>query len=83
MDFKTLGRCQCGGNFRKISKGYKCLDCEHIVWEQFMNKNLNLTQVKKLFKGVSIKLKNLKSKRGNIFDAEIFYNDNELSLSYL
>ena len=83
MEHQILGNCQCGDKFRKINRGYKCLGCEHIVWEQFMNKTLNVTQVKKLFKGGSVKLKNLKSRAGNVFNAEIFYNDKELSLEYL
>ena len=79
----TMFLCQCGGEVIKINGGYRCQSCEHIVWERFMNKMLTFQQIKRLFKGNSLKLNNLKSKRGNIFNAEIFYSEKELSLEYL
>ncbi len=79
----TMFKCQCGGDVTRINGGYKCNSCEHIVWERFMNKMLTFAQVKRLFKGNSLKLNNLKSQRGNIFNAEIFYFEKELSLEYL
>jgi len=48
-----------------------------------MNKLLTFRQVKRLFKGDSLKLTNLKSQRGNIFNAEIFHEDNGVSLEYI
>jgi len=79
----TLFLCQCGGKVTKINGGYKCNTCEKIVWERFMNKLLTFRQVKRLFKGDGLKLTNLKSQRGNIFNAEIFYEDNGVSLEYI
>ncbi|MEA2050969.1 MAG: hypothetical protein U9O56_09600 [Campylobacterota bacterium] len=79
----TMFLCSCGGEVTKINGGYKCKKCEHIVWERFMNKLLTFAQIKRLFKGNSLKLNNLKSQRGNIFNAEIFYIEKELSLEYL
>jgi len=79
----TMFLCDCGGDVTKISKGYKCDACEKIVWERFMNKLLTFRQVKRLFKGDGLKLNNLKSQRGNIFNAEIFYTNNELTLEYI
>jgi DNA-directed RNA polymerase subunit RPC12/RpoP len=79
----TLFLCKCGGDVTKISKGYKCNRCEQIVWERFMNKLLTFAQVKRLFKGDELKLENLKSKQGNIFNAEIFYIDKQLNLEYI
>jgi len=79
----TMFLCECGGEVTKISKGYKCSSCEKIIWERFMNKLLTFRQVKRLFKGDSLKLNNIKSQRGNIFNAEIFYLDNELNLEYI
>jgi Zn finger protein HypA/HybF involved in hydrogenase expression len=79
----TMFLCDCGGEVNQISKGYKCQKCEKIVWERFMNKLLTFRQIKRLFKGDSLKLNNLKSQRGNIFNAEIFYNNNELTLEYI
>jgi len=79
----TMFKCDCSGDVTKISQGYKCQSCNKIVWERFMNKLLTFYQIKRLFKGNSLKLSNLKSQRGNIFNAEIFYTNNELSLEYI
>jgi len=79
----TLFLCECGGEVTKISQGYKCNSCEKIIWERFMNKLLTFRQVKRLFKGDELKLTNLKSQRGNIFNAEIYYINNELNLEYI
>jgi tRNA/tmRNA/rRNA uracil-C5-methylase (TrmA/RlmC/RlmD family) len=79
----TLFLCKCGGEVTKISKGYKCNKCEQIIWERFMNKLLTFAQVKRLFKGDELKLENLKSQRGNIFNAEIYYIDKQLNLEYI
>ncbi|MEA3383158.1 MAG: hypothetical protein U9Q20_00590 [Campylobacterota bacterium] len=79
----TMFLCQCGGEVTKINGGFKCNSCEHIVWAKFMNKMLTFRQIKRLFKGDSLKLNNLKSQRGNIFNAEIFYFEKELSLEYI
>jgi len=79
----TMFLCECGGEVTRINKGYKCGKCKKIVWERFMNKLLTFRQVRRLFKGDSLELKNLKSQRGNIFNAEIFYIDNDLNLEYI
>jgi hypothetical protein len=79
----TMFLCQCGGEVTKINGGYKCNSCKKIVWETFMNKLLTFRQVRRLFKGDELKLTNLKSQRGNIFNAEIFYLNNELNLEYI
>jgi Zn finger protein HypA/HybF involved in hydrogenase expression len=79
----TMFKCSCGGNVTKIKGGYKCHGCEQVIWERFMNKMLTFRQVKRLFKGESLQLTNLKSQRGNKFNAEIFYTGDELSLEYL
>jgi hypothetical protein len=79
----TMFLCECGGEVRQISKGYKCNSCKKIVWETFMNKLLTFRQIRRLFKGDELKLTNLKSQRGNIFNAEIFYLNNELNLEYI
>jgi hypothetical protein len=79
----TMFKCSCGGDVTKIKGGYKCRDCEMVVWERFMNKMLTFRQVKRLFKGDSLQLNDLRSQRGNRFNAEIFYCDNQLSLEYL
>ena len=79
----TLFLCSCGGEVTKINKGYKCNSCQKIVWDRFMNKLLTFRQVKRLFKGEGLKLENLKSQRGHIFNAEIFYTNNELNLEYI
>lgn len=79
----TMFLCSCKGEVVKIKGGYKCTSCEKIVWERFLNKMLTFAQVKRLFKGESLKLSNIKSSRGNIFNAEIFYEGKELSLEYL
>jgi len=79
----SLFKCECGGDVTKITKGFKCNKCELIVWERFMNKNLSLNQVKKLFYGNGVELHDLKSKKGNIFNAEIFYNNGDISLEYI
>ena len=79
----TMFKCDCLGDVVKISQGYKCQSCQKIVWERFMNKLLTFRQIKRLFKGDSLQLNNLKSQRGNTFNAEIFYSDNQLSLEYL
>jgi len=79
----TMFLCECGGEVTQISQGYKCKGCEKIVWERFMNKLLTFKQIRRLFKGDELKLTNLKSQRGNIFNAEIFYVNNELNLEYI
>ncbi len=79
----TMFKCQCKGDVIKINKGYKCQSCEKIVWEQFMNKLLTFRQIRRLFKGDSLELHNLKSQRGNIFNAEIFYTNNDMSFEYI
>ena len=79
----TMFKCDCSGDVIKIKNGYKCLSCEKIIWEKFMNKLLTFRQIKRLFKGSSLKLNNLKSQRGNIFNAEIFYTDSNISLEYI
>jgi len=79
----TMFLCECGGDVTKIGQGYKCGDCEKIVWERFMNKILTFKQIRRLFKGGGLKLNNLKSQRGNIFNAEIFHVENEISLEYI
>jgi hypothetical protein len=79
----TMFLCQCGGEVIQIRGGYKCNSCEQIVWERFMNKMLTFRQVKRLFKGDELKLQNLKSRQGNVFNAEIYYIDKELNLDYL
>lgn len=79
----TMFLCSCGGEVTKIKGGYKCHSCEKIVWERFLNKMLTFAQAKRLFKGDSLKLTNVKSSRGNLFNAEIFYEGTELSLEYL
>ncbi len=75
--------CSCGADVVKIPKGYKCSSCEKIVWERFVNQVLKLSEIKQLFKGDSLYLKNLKSKRGNIFNAEIYFDGKELDLEYI
>ncbi len=79
----TMFKCQCKGDVIKINKGYKCQSCQKIVWERFMNKILTFRQIKRLFKGDGLELINLKSQRGNIFNAEIFHINNEISLEYI
>lgn len=79
----TMFLCSCKGEVTKIKGGYKCNSCEKIVWERFLNKMLTFAQVKRLFKGDSLKLTNIRSSRGNTFNAEIFYEGKELSLEYL
>ena len=79
----TMFLCECGGTVTKINQGYKCNSCEKIIWDRFMNKVLTITQVKRLFTGDGLKLVNLKSQRGNIFNAEIYYVNNELNLEYI
>lgn len=79
----TMFLCQCGGEVTKINGGYKCNSCEQIVWERFMNKMLTFRQVRRLFKGDELKLTNLRSSRGNTFNAEIYYIDKELNLDYI
>jgi len=79
----TLFLCECGGEVTKIAKGYKCNSCEQIVWERFMNKILTFAQIKRLFKGNELKLTNLKSRQGNIFNAQIYYINKELNLEYI
>lgn len=79
----TMFLCQCGGEVTQIQGGYKCNTCEKIVWERFMNKILTFKQIKRLFKGDELKLTNLRSSRGNIFNAEIYYVDKELNLDYI
>ncbi len=75
--------CSCDGEVIKIPKGYKCSSCEKVVWEKFVSRELKLTEIKQLFKGNSLYLKNLKSKKGNIFNAEIFFDGNEIGLEYI
>jgi hypothetical protein len=75
--------CQCGGEVIKIHKGYKCTSCEKIVWEKFVSKTLKLPAVRHLFKGESLYLKDLKSKKGNVFSAEIYFDGNEIAMEYL
>jgi len=79
----TMFKCKCGGDVTQIKGGYKCNSCEQIIWERFMNKMLTFRQIKRLFKGDELKLNNLKSSRGNIFNAEIYYIDKELNLEYI
>ena len=79
----TMFLCECGGEVTQISKGYKCNSCEKIIWDRFMNKLLTFKQIKRLFKGDELKLTNLRSQRGNIFNAEIYYVNNELNLEYI
>jgi len=79
----TMFLCECGGDVTQISNGYKCSSCEKIIWSKFMNKLLTFRQIKRLFKGDELKLTNLKSQRGNIFNAEIYYINNELNLEYI
>ena len=83
MEDNILSKCLCGGQVKKISKGYKCNSCKKVVWEKFMNKQLTDQQIKLLFTGNGLKLNNLKSKRGNIFNAEIFHVNNEVNLEYI
>ncbi|MCK5111293.1 MAG: hypothetical protein KAQ94_07205 [Arcobacteraceae bacterium] len=75
--------CECRGEVFKIPKGYKCKDCKKIVWEMFVNRELKLNEIKKLFKGEPIYLKNLRSKKGNVFDAEIYFDGKEIELEYI
>ncbi len=75
--------CECGGDVIKIPKGYKCVDCEKIVWEKIVNRELKMPDIKQLYKGESLYLKNLKSKKGNTFNAEIFFMDKDISFEYI
>ncbi len=75
--------CLCGAEVIKIPKGYKCNSCQKVVWEKFVGKELKLHEIKQLYKGDSLYLKNLQSKRGNIFNAEIFFDGDEIGLEYL
>lgn len=75
--------CSCGAEVIKIQKGYKCIGCEKIVWEKFVSKTLKLPQIKQLYKGESIYLKDLKSKKGNVFNAEVFFDGQEIDIQYL
>jgi len=83
MKNNILSKCECGGEVTEISQGYKCNSCEKVIMSKFMNKILTLRQIKRLFNGDELKLTNLKSQRGNIFNAEIFYVNNELNLEYI
>ncbi len=75
--------CSCGKEVIKIPKGYKCSGCERIVWEKFVDRQLKPIEVKQLYKDNSLYLKNLKSKKGNIFNAEIFFDGSEIGLEYI
>lgn len=79
----TMFKCSCKGDVVKIKGGYKCSSCDKIIWERFLNKLLTFRQVKRLFKGDDLTLNNLRSSRGNVFNAQIFHNGDELSLEYL
>ncbi|MEA3513749.1 MAG: hypothetical protein U9R37_09130 [Campylobacterota bacterium] len=79
----TMFLCECGGEVTKINGGYRCNSCEKIIWDRFMNKLLTFRQIKRLFKGDDLKLTNLKSQRGNIFNAQIYYIKNEMNFEYL
>jgi hypothetical protein len=75
--------CDCGGEVIKIPKGYKCTSCEKIVWEKFVSSFLKLPDIKKLYKGESLYLNNLKSKKGNKFNAEIYFEGLNIEMEYL
>ncbi len=79
----TICSCSCGGDVVKIPKGYKCESCEQIVWEKFVNKELKPFHIKQLFKGESLFFKNLKSKKGNCFNASLFLENQELQMEYV
>lgn len=80
--YEVLGTCPlCGGNVIETPKAFGCsnwrepISCRFTIWKEQrgMLENVKITaaMVKKLLDGKQIKMKKLKSKDGETFDAEM------------
>ena len=66
-----IGKCSCGGEVIEYQNRYVCSSCNKVVWKAFMNKKFSKKQALDLLNGKQVKLKSLKSKAGNSFDAVV------------
>lgn len=78
----VIGTCPfCGGNVVEGAKGFGCsnwrppMSCKFVIWKNYggMLENVTITEAmaKKLLDGKQVKMKKLKSKTGELFDAEM------------
>ncbi len=67
--------CSCGGNIKAFPKGWKCENCESIVWDSFMGVSLKEDDAVALLQGKKVVLKGLRSKAGKRFNAEVSLDD--------
>lgn len=85
-DIVSLGKCpQCGGIIFEGKKSFGCSNwkngCKYVIWKNdkflsSMKKKPTKTMVKTLLKNGKVLVKGLVSKKGNKFDAILFYEKN-------
>ncbi|SHK28227.1 DNA topoisomerase [Paramaledivibacter caminithermalis] len=86
-DMDILGKCpECGHDVIEGKKGFGCSNwtngCKFVVWKNdrylaSMKKKVTKTMVKKLLSNKKVKIKGLTSKKGNKFDAILYYEKNQ------
>lgn len=80
---------KCGGEIIEKDKLYQCSEgkydfdtkqavgCDWKMWKTFLGKEITKEDLENLLNGETIHKTGLKSKKGNIFEADIKMNDNE------
>lgn len=82
LNGEIIGKCSCEGDIYELTKLYKCVKCEKIIWKKFLEKDISKEEAIDLLNNKTIELKGLKSKAGKVFDAKAKFQDNKIQLDF-
>ncbi|MFN8578920.1 MAG: DNA topoisomerase [Candidatus Sericytochromatia bacterium] len=82
LNGEIIGKCSCDGDIYELTKLYKCVKCEKIIWKKFLEKDISKEEAIDLLNNKTIELKGLKSKAGKVFDAKAKFQDNKIQLDF-
>lgn len=82
LENRVIEKCKKCTDLNETEKFVKCKKCDSIVWRIFIGKELTDKNIKDLFAGKEIKLKDLTSKQGNKFDANAKLNNGKVELIF-
>lgn len=82
LNGNIIGKCSCDGDIYELTKLYKCVKCEKIIWKKFLEKDISKEEAIDLLNNKTIELKGLKSKAGKVFDAKAKFQDNKIQLDF-
>lgn len=79
---QPLGSCGCGGQIGESTRAWTCSQCKAIVWKETAGKALEAGTANKLFRGETVHLTGLTSRRGKRFEANAVIQDGKVKLLF-